>query len=195
MQLCPAEKGKGRWKSQPREAWPWWETLVHSHPSSSALASLPKGQPRHFLTFLFEAPPEITSDSARGGHRESSMAPRNSSKSEIVRAKRREAESRFLCAGKRPSVLLWFQLLCPSVNRVISHGPRCTHDIRSSSTWGLSLLRPLFSSPSSFAAATKRELARRTALPRPFFISTDRYFPHGTECLSTMCPGYSSATS
>lgn len=31
--------------------------------------------------------------------------------------------SRFLCAGKRPSVLLWFQLLSPSVNRVISHGP------------------------------------------------------------------------
>lgn len=51
--------------------------------------------------------------------------------------------SRFLCPGKRPSPLLRFQLLSRSVNRVISHDPRCTHDIRSSSTWGSGPSSPL----------------------------------------------------
>ena len=126
--------------------------LVHSHPSRSALASLPKGQSRHFLTFLFESPPEITSDSERRErkrvaierHRRSVKLKEEQEREEEERERKveeeeeeeEEEESRFLCAGKQPSVLLWFQLLCPSVNRVISHGPRCTHDIRFSSTWG-----------------------------------------------------------
>lgn len=164
--------------------------LVHSHPSRSALASLPKGQPRHFLTFLFEAPPEITSDSGRG-HRDASTG-QGAVEGERERERREadgrgERESRFLCAGKRPSVLLWFQLLCPSVNRVISHGPRCTHDIRSSSTWGpVPSARP--------PGPGRRQILHRRCCLRPFFISTDRYFPHGTECLRP-CVRYSSATS
>lgn len=102
---------------------------------------------------------------------------------------RRKKRSRFLCAGKRPSVLLWFQLLCPSVNRVISHGPRCTHDIRSSSTWGPI---PSFEPPSfalSLPPPGPSPTACCTAVASSLFhLSTDRYFPHGTECLSTMCP-------
>ena len=123
--------------------------------------------------------PEITSNVERRAVTYRWAGKRKEKVCEVEKERERQA-SRFLCGGKRPSVLLWFQLLSSSVNRVISHGPTVYPRY--------SFL--LYLGPVPFLPPF---LIPRT-LSRSFFISTDRYCQHGTECIRR-CIQYSSKTS
>lgn len=164
----------------------------HSHPSRSALASLPKGQPRHFLTFLFETPSEITSDSER---RPSTMVQQTwrGKEGEEKREERREVGSSVPVNDLRFSSGSNFSVRASIESLVTALGvPTIFVPLLPGALFPPSSLPPSLSL-SLHLAPRPQHVA--PLLPRPFFISPRIVTSHTARNVFRRCVRYSSATS
>lgn len=168
----------------------------HSHPSRSALASLPKGQPRHFLTFLFETPSEITSDSER---RPSTMVQQTwrGKEGEEKREERREVGSSVPVNDLRFSSGSNFSVRASIESLVTALGvPTIFVPLLPGALFPPSSLPPSLSFSLSLPPPGPSPTACCTALlPRPFFISPRIVTSHTARNVFRRCVRYSSATS